>query len=86
MLDKKSPLNTLRTGWYEGGVYFWSIIKTILLYSLVVGLPLGILNLFFKVSTSNTYFVWSVLRGIIVGTLGGVLPTIYYLRRKGMKS
>ncbi|MEM7821794.1 MAG: hypothetical protein QXX38_03235 [Candidatus Aenigmatarchaeota archaeon] len=81
MLENKNPMESLKLSWQRTKGYVLSILAVLILYAVIVGLPLGILDMFFK-RTGNIYLIWSLIEGIITTTLSGILPTIYYLKKK----
>jgi len=73
MLERKSPTNSLRASWRATDHHFWSIAATMLLYTLVVILPLTVLNILFRMAGSSIFFLWNIISSIVVGTLSGIL-------------
>jgi hypothetical protein len=82
ILQRKSPSDSLRASWRATNGYFWSIIAVMILFSLVVMLPIAILNILFGMADPVISFVWRIISDVISGTLGGILATIYYFNKK----
>jgi hypothetical protein len=95
MIEKKGAVESMKVSWNMTKGKMLSIIGATFLFLLIIALPLVIVDAAIKFVTtplpgatsvgysfSVVYAVWYVIYSVILGTLGGVFPTIYYYNLK----
>jgi membrane-anchored glycerophosphoryl diester phosphodiesterase (GDPDase) len=85
MIENRGPMDSLKASWQRTKGHFLSIIGVSILYALVVGLPLSVIDTLFKLGGVLVYLIWALTEGIITTTLSGILSTIYYFNMKNIR-